>query len=97
MELVRAIASGKEAVECFAQHKPDVTLMDLDLPDLSGIAAVQEILKIDPAACVIGLLTYEWDESCARALRAGARGCVAKDRLNRDLVPLIRECVRRAD
>jgi DNA-binding NarL/FixJ family response regulator len=50
MELVGAVASGKEAVQSFTQHRPDVTLMDLDLPSGAGITAVKEILKVDPAA-----------------------------------------------
>jgi two-component system NarL family response regulator len=96
MELVAVVASGEEAVEAFTQHRPDVTLMDLDLPSGAGITALQRILKIDPAACVIGSSTYEWEESCAQALRAGARSCVTKDRLNQDLVALVRDCLRRA-
>ena len=95
MELVAAVASGEEAVQAFTQHRPDVTLMDLDLPSGAGITALQRILKIDPAACVIGSSTYEWDESCKKAVRAGARSCVTKDRLNQDLVALVQECVRR--
>lgn len=95
MELVAAVASGEEAVQVFAQHRPDVTLMDLDLPSGTGITALQRILKIDPATCVIGTSTYERDESCRKALRAGARSCVTKDRLNQDLVALVRDCLRR--
>jgi two-component system NarL family response regulator len=96
MELVGLVASGKEAVQAFAEHRPDVTLMDLDLPSVAGITALREILKIDPAACVLGLLTYEWDESRTLALRAGARSCITKDRLNQDLVSLVRDYARRA-
>jgi len=94
-ELVGAVASGEEAVQSFTEHRPDVTLMDLDLPSAAGITAIQEILKIDPATCVLGLLTYEWEESGADALRAGARSCLTKDRLNQDLVSLVRDCARR--
>lgn len=97
MELVGVVASGEEAVESFTKHRPGVTLMDLDLPAGAGIRAIQEILKIDPATCVIGLLTYEGDPSRALALRAGARSCVTKDRLNEDLVLLIRNGAQRAD
>ena len=97
IELVAVAASGKEAIQAFTQHRPDVTLMDLDLPHGEGIAALQEILKIDPAACVLGSMTYEEDESCQHALRTGARSCVTKDRLNQDLVSLIRGCARRDD
>jgi DNA-binding NarL/FixJ family response regulator len=94
MELVGVAASSEEAVQAFTQHQPDVTLMDLDLPSAAGIRAIQEILKIDPAACVLGLFTYEEDEACAQALRAGARSCIAKDCLNQDLAALVRDCAR---
>ena len=93
MELVGLVASGKEAVQAFTEHRPDITLMDLDLPGAEGLTALQEILKIDPAACVLGSLTYEEDESCKHALRVGAKSCITKDRLNQDLVPLIRDCM----
>jgi two-component system NarL family response regulator len=91
MELVCSATSRAEAIECFAQHQPDVTLMDLDLPADTGIAAIEEILKRDSAACIIGLLTYEWDATRSRALRIGARACLTKDRLNDELISLIRE------
>jgi DNA-binding NarL/FixJ family response regulator len=94
MELVGLVASGKEAVSSFTELRPDATLMDLDLPFAAGITAIQEILKIDPAACVIGLFTYEGDVSRAHALRAGARICLTKDRLDQDLVSLVRDCGR---
>ena len=87
--------SCEEAVELFVQHRPDVTLMDLDLPDSAGITTLRRILKKDPATCVLGLVTHEEDVSRERALRAGARGCITKDRLNQDLVSLIRDCARR--
>ena len=95
MELVGAVASGEEAVQSFSEQRPDVTLMDLDLPSAAAITAIREILKIDPAACVLGLFTYEEDESRAQALRAGARSCITKDRLNQDLVSLVQDCLRR--
>jgi DNA-binding NarL/FixJ family response regulator len=94
MELAGLVASCEEAVEAFKERRPDVTLMDLDLPAGAAVQAIQEILRIDPAACVIGSSTYEWDESCAQALRAGARSCITKDRLNQDLISLVRDCVR---
>jgi len=92
MELVGLVASAEEAVQAFTQHRPDVTLMDLDLPYREGIVAIQKTLEIDPAACILGSLTHEEDESRAHALRAGARSCITKDRLNQDLVPLVRDC-----
>ena len=90
MELVCLVTSAAEAVQCFAEHRPNVILMDLDLPSGAAVPAIQDILKLDPAARVIGLLTYEWDAVGARAVRAGARACLTKDRLNDDLISLIR-------
>jgi DNA-binding NarL/FixJ family response regulator len=90
MELVCSVSSAAEAVECFTEHRPDVILMDLDLPSGAGISAIQEILNLNSAACIIGLLTYEWNAVGSRALRAGARACLTKDRLNDDLSSLIR-------
>jgi DNA-binding NarL/FixJ family response regulator len=97
MELVGLVASGKEAVQCFTQHRPDATLMDLDLPSAEGIAAIHEIRRTGPRACLLGLCTYEADESRGQALRAGARNCLTKDRLDQDLVSLVRDCARPAD
>lgn len=94
MELVRAVTSSEEAIQWFAHHRPDVTLMDLDLPSGAGIAAIQKILNIDPSACIFGLLTHQEDESYAQALRVGARNCLTKDRLNQELVSLVRDCAR---
>jgi DNA-binding NarL/FixJ family response regulator len=95
LELVGTTGSCEEAVELFVQHRPDVTLMDLDLPDAAGITTLRRILQRDPATCVLGLVTYEEDVARERALRAGARGCITKDRLNQDLVGLIRDCSKR--
>jgi DNA-binding NarL/FixJ family response regulator len=95
MELVGAVASGEEAVQSFTQHWPDVTLMDLDIPSAAGITAIRQILKIDPAAYILGLFTYEGDESYVHAQRAGAWSCITKDRLNQDLASLVRDCARR--
>ena len=97
MELVGMVESYEEAVYGFALKRPDVTLMDLDLPSGTGLTAIREILKITPDTCIIGTSTYEWNESCTQAIRAGARSCIPKDRLNQDLVPLVRDCVRRSD
>ena len=91
MELVCLATSAAEAVRCFAEHRLDVVLMDLDLPSGSGISAIQEILGLDTSASIIGLLTYEWDAAGPRARRAGARAYLTKDRLNDDLISLIRE------
>jgi DNA-binding NarL/FixJ family response regulator len=91
MEIVCSVSSAEEAVRCFTEYRPDVILMDLDLPGGAGISAIQEILGLDSSAYIIGLLTYEWDTAGPRALRAGARACLTKDRLNDDLISLLRD------
>jgi two-component system, NarL family, response regulator len=93
MELVGAAASATEAVELFRQHKPDAVLMDLDLPESGGIRSIRDIRKIDMAPCILGLFTHPWDNCARLAIRAGARNCVTKDRLNQDLVTLLRRCL----
>ena len=90
MELVCSVSSAEEALLSFTEHRPDVILMDLDLPSGAGISAIQEILALDPSAWIVGLFTYEWDAAGPRARRAGARACLTKDRLNDDLISLIR-------
>jgi DNA-binding NarL/FixJ family response regulator len=95
MLLVGAVGSGEEAVVWFERERPDVTLMDLDLPASAGVAATREILKLDPGVCILGLLTYQADESIVQALKAGARMCLTKDRLNHDLVSVVRGCAQR--
>ena len=96
LEVAGTTGSCEEAVELFVQHAPEVTLMDLDLPDSAGITVVRRILKIDPSTSVLGLLTHEEDVARERALRAGARNCITKDRLDQDLVALIQGCARRS-
>jgi DNA-binding NarL/FixJ family response regulator len=92
MELAGAAESGDESVRLFRDRKPDVILMDLDLPSGAGISAIQAIRAIDPSACLIGLCTYEWDASNTEALRAGAWNCLAKDRLNSEVIAMARKC-----
>jgi DNA-binding NarL/FixJ family response regulator len=94
MELAATATDAREAVELFRAHRPDVTLMDLDLPLGGGVEALKQIRTIDANSSIIGLLTYEGESSAGEALRAGACGFLAKDRLNEELVPLIRKCAR---
>ncbi len=91
LEIVCSVSSADEAVQGFKNYRPDVILMDLDLPAGAGISAIREIFGLDPSAYIIGLLTYEWDTVGPRALQAGAQACLTKDRLNDDLVSLIRD------
>jgi DNA-binding NarL/FixJ family response regulator len=93
MNLVGVATSGSEAVQLCREQRPEVVLMDLDLPGGTGIKSIREIRESDSTICILGLFTYSWDECAALALAAGARACLSKDRLNRDLVSLIRKCL----
>jgi len=91
MILVGQAANGGESVQRFRELKPDVTLMDLRLPDMSGIDALIAIRSESPAARVIMLTTFEGDVEIQRALAAGARGYVLKSMPPKDLVEVIRK------
>jgi DNA-binding NarL/FixJ family response regulator len=91
MELVSQAASGSEAILQYRQHQPDVTLMDLRLPDLSGIDALIAIRAEFPDARIIMLTTFEGDVEIQRALQAGARGYLLKNMPPSELVHVIRQ------
>src|SRR5215212_11670507 len=91
MLLVAQAASGREAIEQFRQHQPDVTLMDIRLPDISGIDALIAIRAERPDACVVMLTTFEGDVEIERALAAGARGYLLKTTPAKELVEVIRQ------
>jgi DNA-binding NarL/FixJ family response regulator len=91
MQLVAQAASGREAIEEYRKHAPDVTLMDLRLPDMSGIDALIAIRIEVPTARVIMLSTFDGDVEVHRALRAGARGYMLKGGPPRELIDAIRE------
>lgn len=91
MVLVAQAASGKEAIQQYREHKPDVTLMDLRLPDISGIDALIAIRSEFPEARIIMLTTFEGDVEIQRALQAGARGYLLKNMPPSDLVQVIRQ------
>ena len=76
LTLLPQAATGKEAIKLFREHRPDVTLMDLRLPDISGIDALIAIRNEFPEARVIMLTTFEGDVEIQRALEAGARGYI---------------------
>src|ERR1700716_1926208 len=86
MLLVAQAATGTEAIQKFREHRPDVTLMDLRLPDLSGIDAMIAIRTEFSDARIIMLTTFEGDVEVHRALQAGARGYMLKSMPPRDLV-----------
>jgi len=90
MKLVAEAANGEEAVEKFRLHRPDITLMDLQLPGLNGIETVNRILAEFPGARIIVLTTYTGDAHVIRALRAGARAYILKGHVHRELLETIR-------
>jgi len=89
MKLVAEASNGEEAVERFRLHRPDITLMDLQLPGLNGIEAIHRILNEFPDARIIVLTTYTGDAQVARALRAGARAYILKGHVHRELLETI--------
>jgi two-component system NarL family response regulator len=90
MTVVAEATTGKQAVELFRQHRPDVTLMDLRMPEMDGIEAITAIRAEFPDSRFIVLTTYDGDEDIYRALQAGARAYLLKDMLRDALVEAIR-------
>src|SRR5450432_1064239 len=90
MELVAQAATGHAAVEQFRRHQPDITLMDLQMPDISGIEAIIAIRGEFPDARIIVLTTYAGDVQVVRALKAGARAYLLKGSVNKELLSTIR-------
>jgi DNA-binding NarL/FixJ family response regulator len=91
MQVIAQAANAKDAVEQYRKHKPDVTLMDLRLPDQSGIDTLSAIRAEFPDARVIMLTTFEGDVEIKRALEAGARGYLLKSMPPKELVEVIRQ------
>jgi DNA-binding NarL/FixJ family response regulator len=91
MLLVAEASSGREAIQLFREHRPDVTLMDLRLPDIGGIDAAIVIRTEFPDARIIMLTTFEGDVEIQRALEAGARGYMLKSMPRKQLVDMIRK------
>ena len=90
MRLVAEASNGREAVEQFRSHRPDVTLMDLQMPDMSGIDAIIAIRSEFPDARIIVLTTYAGDALCKRAMKAGAQAYILKSNVRKDLLDTIR-------
>src|SRR5271155_5515242 len=89
--LVAEASNGSEAIKQFREHKPDVTLMDLRLPDMSGIDSMIAIRSEFPAARIVILTTFAGDVEIQRALEAGARAYVLKSMPPKELVEIIRQ------
>jgi DNA-binding NarL/FixJ family response regulator len=90
MRLVAEAENGQAAVELFRTHKPDVTLMDLRMPVLDGIAATKAIRQEFPEARIIALSSYDGDQDIYRALEAGVRGYLLKEMVHTDVLRAIR-------
>ena len=90
MSLVAEAGTGQEGIEQYAIHRPDVTLMDVRLPDMSGIDATRTILSTAPNACVVMLSSYEGDMDIKRALAAGAQGYLLKGMKGGEIMDEIR-------
>ena len=90
MQLVAEAANGREAIEAFRMHRPEITLMDLQMPGMSGIEAIIAIRGEFPDARIIVLSTYSGDVQVVRALKAGARAYLLKGSVNKDLLATIR-------
>lgn len=91
MVVVASAADGIEAVEEYRRHRPDVVLMDLHLPRVGGLQAMDDIKAFDPHARIVVLTMYHGDGDCQRALRAGAAAYLLKDTMSNELVDVIRQ------
>jgi DNA-binding NarL/FixJ family response regulator len=90
MQLIAEASDGREAVAQFRNHHPDVTLMDLQMPNMSGIEAINAIRGEFPEARIVVLTTYAGDAQVKRALQAGAQGYLLKGLLRKELLDTIR-------
>jgi DNA-binding NarL/FixJ family response regulator len=90
MNLVAEASNGKEAIEKFRAHRPDITLMDLQMPEMNGLDATMAILREFPEARIIVLTTYTRDVQVLRAMKVGARAYLLKTMLDKELLDTIR-------
>jgi DNA-binding NarL/FixJ family response regulator len=90
MVVVGEGSNGREAVELWKKHRPDVTLLDLRMPVLDGVGAIKEIRELDENAQIVVLTTYDGDEDIYRAIKAGAKAYLLKDTARDALVNTVR-------
>ena len=91
MRVVASAASGEEAIDLFLEHRPDITLMDLQLGVMDGITAIKIIRRRTPEARIVVLTMRRGDEDIHRALAAGASAYLMKDTISDDLIRVLRE------
>jgi DNA-binding NarL/FixJ family response regulator len=90
MVVVAEASNGREAVEHWKKHRPDVTLLDLRMPELDGVGAIKEIRQLDENAHIVVLTTYDGDEDIYRAIKGGAKAYLLKDTARDALVETVR-------
>src|SRR5271165_5957916 len=90
MSLIAEASNGREAILQVRAHRPDITLMDLQMPDMNGLDAIIAIRGEFPEARIVVLTTYTGDVQVLRALKAGARGYLLKNLLHKELIDIIR-------
>ena len=91
MTVVAEASNGREAVDRWKEHRPDVALLDLRMPELDGVGAIKEIRELDPNAHILVLTTFDGDEDIYRAIKAGAKGYLLKDTAREALMDSIRK------
>ena len=90
MTVIAEASDGAKAIALYDQHKPDVVLMDLRMPNVDGVAAIRAIVSANPDARIVALTTYDGDADIYRALDAGASGYLIKDMMGEELVRAVR-------
>jgi two-component system, NarL family, response regulator len=90
LTLVAEASNGREAIQQFRAHRPDITLMDLQMPEMNGLDAIVAIRGEFPDAKIVVLTTYQGDVQILRALKAGARGYLLKNTFHKELIDTIR-------
>jgi DNA-binding NarL/FixJ family response regulator len=91
MKVVAEASNGREAVDFWKEHRPDIALLDLRMPELDGVGAIKEIRELDENARIVVLTTFDGDEDIYRAIKAGAKGYMLKDSARDALM----ECIRK--
>jgi two-component system NarL family response regulator len=91
MTVVGEASNGREAFDLWKEHRPDVTLLDLRMPELDGVGAINKIRELDEDARIVVLTTFDGDEDIYRAIKAGAKGYLLKDSAREALM----DCIRR--
>jgi DNA-binding NarL/FixJ family response regulator len=90
LEIVAEAETGEQAIDLYEKHRPDIILMDLQMPGMGGVAAIETLRKVHPTSRIIVLTTYAGDAQAMRALRAGAVGYLLKSSMRKELLETIR-------